>query len=131
MGLLASLLPGLRELRAPLAAGFLWLGVLYVAFPSTLVEVAHLTSALPGAAGPLDLPTVVGSALLVGTAYLLGAVAQSLTDPVLTAAGAIVRAGAVWLDTKQNRDQKRKQRKTYPPVRPRWFFQWLRGLRPA
>ena len=39
MGMLASLLPGVRELRAPLAAGYLWLVALWVAFAPRLSEI--------------------------------------------------------------------------------------------
>lgn len=36
MGLLSSLLPGLRDLRAPLAAGYLWLAALWLEFGSRI-----------------------------------------------------------------------------------------------
>ena len=73
MVVLTSLLPGLREVRGPLTSGFVWLLVLWTAFPDVVADLA--------ASKPLaDLNRVVpflgeGAAFSVLTfvAYLIGA----------------------------------------------------------
>jgi hypothetical protein len=83
MNLLASAIPGLREIRAPLVAGYLWLIFAWLVVDPSL-PLAQNT------AGPVhslvELANVVGgvataAAVSVG-AYLIGAVSASVTDEV-------------------------------------------------
>jgi hypothetical protein len=79
----ASLLPGLRELRAPLAAGYIWLVFVYF--------VVGAPTEVKAAPGPLQqlltvLPPMgtVATGIAVGfVAYLIGSLSQDLFDQVL------------------------------------------------
>jgi hypothetical protein len=81
---LASLLPGLRDLRSPLAGGALWLLFIWLLVHGWVGDTATLLSYWPLAplaevfkeAGPVGLSLAIGFA-----AYLLGAV---LVEPVVT-----------------------------------------------
>ncbi len=76
MQILASALPGFRDLRAPLTAGYLWLVLLWITIKPNLAnrptnEVAGAVWNLGNAAGPIW----VGLALGI-IAYLIGSVSQ-------------------------------------------------------
>jgi hypothetical protein len=79
--MLTSLLPGIRELRAPLAAGYLWLAALWVLF-------AHDVPARPDAEGPwadayrfVDAASVFGLAAAISfAAYLIGTLSVATSD---------------------------------------------------
>jgi hypothetical protein len=77
--MLANLLPGLRDLRAPLTAGYVWLLADYLAFAPLVPAKAratgiwHSLDQLRVTIGPVG----AGVALSV-TAYLLGAISQGL-----------------------------------------------------
>jgi hypothetical protein len=81
---LANLLPGVRELRAPLAAGYIWL------LAGWLVAQPHVPSR-SDATGPLaaiydlgDAVSAVGLGVAVSfVAYLLGAVSEGLWETPL------------------------------------------------
>jgi hypothetical protein len=61
LNLLASAIPGLRDLRAPLVAGYLWLVVVWIAVgPSTPIA-AHASG--PVATSVVDLAHTVGPAV--------------------------------------------------------------------
>jgi hypothetical protein len=72
--MLASLLPGLRDLRTPLAVGYLWLVALWLLLHS------HIPTSIAGASGPLrslyELGSLVGNAAVLTAlsfiSYLLG-----------------------------------------------------------
>jgi hypothetical protein len=72
--MLANLLPGLRDLRTPLAVGYLWLSALW------LLVHAHIPRSIAEASGPLrsfyELGSFVGNAAVLAAlsfiAYLLG-----------------------------------------------------------
>jgi hypothetical protein len=73
VGLLASLLPGFRDLRTPMSSGLLWLGVLVVTFADDLHRLFvsdHRTSTIAGLIRQWPTPLAVPVAL--ATAYLLG-----------------------------------------------------------
>jgi hypothetical protein len=78
-GVLASLLPGLRDLRAPVAAGYIWLGIIWLAWGRHQNDLASSR----GLAGDIyDLahaagPVAIGVALSF-TAYILGVLSISL-----------------------------------------------------
>lgn len=81
MQILASALPGFRDLRAPLTAGYLWLVLLWVVIKPDLAtrptnEIAGAIWDLGKAAGPIWVGLAVGIA-----AYLVGAVSQALSTP--------------------------------------------------
>lgn len=71
--MLSSVLPGLRELRAPVAAGFLWLVAFWFCFEARLTDDA-LTSGALGAAVRLEgiLESIGLGATLSFGAYLIG-----------------------------------------------------------
>jgi hypothetical protein len=70
--MLLNLLPGLRELRAPLAAGFLWLFAAWLAFEGAIPEPA-------GAPEFFDQFEAVGAAAaLTFAAYLVGSFLSDL-----------------------------------------------------
>jgi hypothetical protein len=81
---LTNILPGLRELRAPLAAGYLWVVFIW------LIAEPRIPAA-PEAEGMArrileltnDLDVVGGGVALGFVAYLVGAVSQTALDPVL------------------------------------------------
>lgn len=76
--MLASMLPGVREVRAPLIAGYLWLLGLWIAF-EPLVRGRHDGSELfatLGRLGDLMSPAVLGVVVSVA-AYLVGSLADS------------------------------------------------------
>jgi hypothetical protein len=76
---LGSVLPGLRQIRAPLAAGFLWLFVFWIGFWRD-VRFDELSSGLAGDVYRLLQAFGVGSVLAATTfvAYLVGTLAQPL-----------------------------------------------------
>ena len=71
--MLINLLPGLRELRAPLAAGYLWLLGLWLAFGESVPKRSEATGAWKQVLEAEDLFSAIGkAAALTFTAYLLG-----------------------------------------------------------
>lgn len=82
--MLTNLLPGLRELRAPLSAGYLWIALIW------LVLGPHIPP--PSEAQGLtrrvleffqDVGAIGGGVALSFAAYLIGAVSQAMLDPLL------------------------------------------------
>lgn len=81
MSVLTNLLPGLRDLRAPLSAGFIWLFVIYLA-------VAPLPADPHGLIGSVDdlrneLGPVAQTAALTFVAYVLGSFVQAIVSIVV------------------------------------------------
>jgi hypothetical protein len=80
---LTSLLPGFRDLRAPLSAGFLWLLVIWLAIEPGLPDEDDATGlvasllVLKDAASPLGL-----AAAATFAAYVLGSVAEAVAGPL-------------------------------------------------
>ncbi len=79
MQILASALPGFRDLRAPLTAGYLWLVLLWIVIRPNLAtrptnEIAGAVWDLGKAAGPIWVGLAVGI-----VAYLIGSVSQVLS----------------------------------------------------
>jgi hypothetical protein len=74
--MLASLLPGIRELRAPLAAGYIWLAFLYLVFgtPDTLADLPDPLEALVGEIDSFGPAATAVAASFV--AYLVGSISQ-------------------------------------------------------
>ena len=82
--MLANVLPGLRELRPPLSAGYLWLAFIWLVaaprFPD-ISEADGMERRILELFRDLD---VVGSGVVLSfIAYLVGAVSQATLDPVL------------------------------------------------
>jgi hypothetical protein len=94
MALLSGLLPGLRELRAPLAAGFLWLAVVALtqvdALPVT-PPVGSVTEKVYALAAWMGSATVI--AVLSFVAYFVGMLSTALTGWLLAIAAGIHRRG--------------------------------------
>lgn len=93
--LLASALPGFRDLRAPLIAGYLWLMFLWILIKPDLQQrptngVAAAVYDLAKDAGPIWIGLGVGV-----TAYLIGSVSQALS-PVIGHRALPVSAEVVW-----------------------------------
>lgn len=80
MGILASALPGFRDLRAPLTAGYIWVVFAYLLFAPDLQE----RPADPVGAALYDLAETIGpiwTAVAFGTvAYLLGAITEGIIE---------------------------------------------------
>jgi len=82
--MLANLLPGIRDIRTPLATGYLWLLALWLWIPSHFKHVAP-TTGVPG-----DLTSLVHYASRAGVAvavsfaaYLVGVLSKSLNAPLV------------------------------------------------
>jgi hypothetical protein len=77
--MLAALLPGLRELRAPLAAGYLWLLVAWLAFADALPSQEAATGALAHVYELNEGARAVGLGVALSfLAYLVGALSEAL-----------------------------------------------------
>lgn len=91
VNLLTSLVPGLRDLRTPLAVGYLWFSVVWVVSPSlpsnlfdsALHERIAILSVTAGPAGQL--------AVLSFAAYLLGVLLEVVNRLVVTVVTAILK----------------------------------------
>jgi hypothetical protein len=95
MQLLASALPGFRDLRAPLTAGYLWLLLLWIWLRPDLAirpsnEIAGAVYDLGKAVGPIWVGLGVSLA-----AYLIGSVSQSLSPALEEAISRVWRASFV------------------------------------
>jgi hypothetical protein len=85
--LLASLLPGLREVRAPLAAGYLWIAVAWVILEPSIPERDDAKGVMASLYRALDLPSVIGIGLIASfAAYLIGKLATNALGPALRTA---------------------------------------------
>jgi hypothetical protein len=83
---LASLLPGVRELRAPLASGLLWLTVLYLSAPHVFEEFNRAPT-VSAALTALGSAGIAGTVILGALAYLFGLTAQGVITPASALAG--------------------------------------------
>ncbi|WP_142270984.1 hypothetical protein [Mycobacterium sp. AT1] len=82
MQILASALPGFRDLRAPLTAGYLWLVFLWIVLKPDLTirptnDIAGAIYDLGKSAGPIWIGLAIGI-----VAYLVGAVSQSVSPMI-------------------------------------------------
>jgi hypothetical protein len=77
--MLAALLPGLRELRAPLAAGYLWLLAVWLAFADAFPSRDAATGALAHVYELNDGARAIGLGVALSfLAYLVGALSEAL-----------------------------------------------------
>src|SRR4051812_13097053 len=78
--MIADLLPGVREFRAPLAAGYVWLAFVYfvIGAPTEVDDAPDPLQELLTA-----LPTVATGIALSFVAYLIGSISQDLFGQVL------------------------------------------------
>ena len=77
--MLTALLPGLRELRTPLAVGYLWLLLLYLATRDAIPDAANAKGIWAAVYELIDLLGAgVGLAALTFTAYLLGSLLSGI-----------------------------------------------------
>jgi hypothetical protein len=85
-GVLAGLLPGLRAVRAPLAAGYLWLVAAWVALEPAIPQRAEATGVAASLYRAGDLVSVLGLGVVLSfAAYLLGSLSASAGTPALRA----------------------------------------------
>src|SRR4051794_34007247 len=78
--MLANLVPGLRELRAPLSAGFMWLTALWIAFKPLVSTEAGRSGFWASINSLADLVSDAGLGVAAGfTAYLVGSVSAAIT----------------------------------------------------
>ncbi len=119
VGLLASLLPGLRELRAPFTSGVLWLAVVYFAAPGFVDQVGAIGSSLSADLSALNLNELVAPAAIVAFAYLLGLVAQGTVTPLVKAGGSLVMRLVDLVEARRGYATE-DRRAVYR--RPKWFF---------
>jgi hypothetical protein len=90
--MLASLLPGLRQLRAPLAAGYLWLVAAWLVFADLIPDGNHAHGVLRKAydlAGAVGTSTVLAAATFV--AYVLGVLSVQITATAVPGLGVFRR----------------------------------------
>jgi hypothetical protein len=91
---LTNLLPGLRDLRAPLSAGFIWLfGIWLLAWPDVNDSDSELVKSVLALKDAVS-PAGVGAALAF-VAYLLGSASESVLG------GAVGLALRVWPDARR------------------------------
>lgn len=82
--MLASLLPGLRDVRAPLAAGYLWLVACWLTLEPSVPERADAHGVVASLYRADDVLSVVGLGLVLAfAAYLLGSLSASTLSPLL------------------------------------------------
>ena len=82
--MLTSLLPGLRELRAPLAAGYIWLLAWWLAFEPRLADRAEATDLLQSLYRLDDALSGFGLAAVASfVAYLAGSLSMTLFSGAL------------------------------------------------
>jgi len=88
---LASLLPGLRELRAPLAAGYLWLLSIYLLIAPHVPSENEAHGIVENLYSLKDAATAVGLGVALSfVAYLVGMLSTGFLNPLLRAAPAWV-----------------------------------------
>lgn len=81
VSVLASILPGLREIRTPLAVGYAWVLVGFLAFAHRLPDAAHATGPLADVYRAGRLATPVGITVAVSVAaYLVGVIVLPVTS---------------------------------------------------
>lgn len=79
--LLTNLLPGLRDLRAPLASGYIWLLSLWLGVSPNVPDKAHATGVLKDLYGLRDLFSGVGLAVGISfLAYLVGSLSEGFGE---------------------------------------------------
>ena len=82
--MLASLLPGLRDVRAPLAAGYLWLVACWLTLEPSVPERAEAHGVVASLYRADDVLSVVGLGIVLAfAAYLLGSLSASTLSPLL------------------------------------------------
>lgn len=82
--MLASLLPGLRDVRAPLAAGYLWLVACWLTLEPSVPERSEAHGVVASLYRADDVLSVVGLGIVLAfAAYLLGSLSASTLSPLL------------------------------------------------
>jgi hypothetical protein len=112
MNILSSALPGIREVRAPLVAGYLWLLLLWlICDPGRDFANVHGTAAqvvdLCHTAGPIA--TAVGVSV---AAYLIGALSHPPASLLGTVARKVLGALGAWLTVRLTRPVPAPERRT-------------------
>lgn len=82
--MLTNLLPGLRELRAPLSAGYLWITLIWLLVGPHVPKPSDATGFTRRVLELVqDFGAIGGGIALSFAAYLVGAVSQAMLDPLL------------------------------------------------
>jgi glycosyltransferase involved in cell wall biosynthesis/uncharacterized protein YjbI with pentapeptide repeats len=90
--MLASLLPGLRELRAPLAAGYLWLLSAFLLIAPHIPEESDASGIAKDLYSLRDAATAIGLGVAVSfVAFLIGTLSTGVLNPLLRSAPARIR----------------------------------------
>jgi hypothetical protein len=77
--MLSNLLPGLRELRAPLAAGYLWLVSWWMIVAPHFLDETKFTGPLRSAVSLVNASNVLGAGIFLSSAaYLIGSLSQGM-----------------------------------------------------
>ena len=82
MNILTELLPGARQLRAPLAIGYLWLVAAWINFPRFPNHLRHGVLLLRASQDAKDMTPVLLIIIVSFAAYLVGLVMQALWDTI-------------------------------------------------
>jgi hypothetical protein len=91
---LASLIPGLRELKGSLAAGFLWLTVLWLIFHSYIPERDEATGPIAALYEAGDALSAIGFGIALSfLAYLIGSLSEGLFNGPLRKLGGLIFSG--------------------------------------
>ncbi len=94
--MLSHLLPGLRELRAPLAAGYLWFLGFWILLGDRIPDRGEATGALKRMYELADVVSLVGTGVALSfVAYLLGVFSQGLSRKPLLIAARTLRRQAI------------------------------------
>ncbi len=92
MGVLSSLLPGVRDLRGPLAAGYIWLLILWLWFADTLPSEETATGVFATLYRLGNLVSSLGIvAALSFVAYIVGALSGSVSSGLLSASKRVLQ----------------------------------------
>jgi hypothetical protein len=84
MGVLSSLLPGLRDLRAPLAAGYIWLLNIWLLFGDDIPSQEEASGAFESLYRLGKFVPQLGKGIAISfVAYLIGALSQSASNSLL------------------------------------------------
>lgn len=91
--LAASLLPGLRDIRAPLAAGYMWLFVAWLWFGTGLPKESQSRGVLRSIYELGDVISVFGAGVALSfAAYVIGSLSEAVTRVVLSRGASLIVA---------------------------------------
>jgi hypothetical protein len=108
--MLANLLPGIRDIRTPLATGYIWLLMAWLWIPE------HLKTAAPPSSVPGDIARLASYSGRIGVgialsfvAYLIGVLSELLNEPLLRIGSFISWYSFISSDIRRSRPFSRKR----------------------